>query len=397
LILVLTCGLTAPASRAIPAAQTKAAAAAVIQFEPIGRHIFIRVRINDSNPLWFIFDTGDKVAIVDLAKAKSLGLNLHGEVNVGGAGPGTLKGSLVRDATLKVIGAEGAPQPVVMAIPLDNIRSRFGHDVDGIIGADFIKQFVVEVDYPARVLRLHDKEKFEYSGSGEIIPTRLNSAGHPIIAARISVAGRAPLDGQFVVDLGSGGSLILNRPFVERESLLPSGKTIRAMGGGAGGRVTGRVGRIAELSIGRFRIDNPLTMFSQDRGGAFASSELQGNIGAQIMSKFKVLLDYSRGRMILEPNANFSGPISPALSGLRLIGEGQDYKTFRVEDMLEDSPASEAGLQIDDIVLSVNGRPAAELTLWRVNMILEEPGAHKLSVRRGDRTLQTTLTPRKLV
>src|SRR6185295_16347425 len=62
----------------------------VIPFELVTRHILIRVKINNSEPLWFIFDTGDKVAIVDLARAKSLGLNLQGEVNVGGAGAGTV-------------------------------------------------------------------------------------------------------------------------------------------------------------------------------------------------------------------------------------------------------------------------------------------------------------------
>ncbi|MEK6410063.1 MAG: aspartyl protease family protein [Acidobacteriota bacterium] len=371
----------------------------VIPFELVTRHILIRVRINNSDPLWFIFDTGDKVAIVDSGRARSLGLNLQGEINVGGAGAGTLKGSYVRDASLSVMGLEGNPQPVVLAVPLEGLEPRFGHDIDGIIGADFIKQFVVEVDYPARVLRLHDKNKFAYTGSGEILPLTFIHGGHPIMDAEVTVTGRPAIKGRFVLDFGSGASLALHRPFVEQENLPgPSQKTIRTMGGGGvGGKVTGRSGRIASLRIGKFQIDNPLALFSEDKSGAFASSQIQGNIGAQILSKFKVLLDYDRNRIIFEPNASFKDPIGSASSGLRFIAEGSDYKTFRVEELLEDSPATEAGIQQDDVVVAVDGRPAAELTLSSLHELFEKPVPRKLSVRRKGQTLQITLTPRRLI
>lgn len=400
LLLILVCGVAEFSHHIVPASQKVAEPApVVIPFELLTRHILIKVRINNSAPLWFIFDTGDDVAIVDLERARSLGLNLQGEVRVGGAGPGTLRGSRVRDASLSVVGLEGNLQPVVLALPLDGLRPRFGHDVDGIIGADFIRQFVVEVDYSARVLRLHSKQEFAYSGSGEIIPIHLNSAGHPSIDAEITVAGRRPIKGEFVIDIGSGAALALYRPFVEQEHLLgPAQKTIGLLGGGgAGGKVAGRVGRVAELKIGKFQIDSPLTLFSEDKAGAFASSEFQGNIGGQILSKFTVLLDYGRRRIILEPNASFNDLIGPAASGLRLIAEGADYKTFRVEELLEDSPATEAGLQKDDVIAAVDGRSAAELTLTTLNETLEKLTPHKLSVRRGGQTLQITLTPRRLI
>ena len=398
LAIFLAFGAAGASPRIVPAAQ-KAADTLVIPFELVTRHILIRVKINNSGPLWFIFDTGDKVAIVDLERAKSLGLSLQGEVNVGGAGAGTLKGSTVRDASLTVIGVEGNPQPVALALPLDWLKPKFGHDIDGIIGADFIKQFVVEIDYPARMLRLHDKSKFVYSGSGEILRLSFVNGGHPIIEAEITATGRPPVKGRFVLDFGSGASLALHTPFVEQQNLPgPSQKTIRAMGaGGAGGKITGRSGRVAELRIGKFQIDNPLTLFSEDRSGAFASSEIQGNIGEMILSKFKALLDYAHDRIILEPNASLKDPIAPASNGLRFSAEGSDYRTFRVEELLEDSPATEAGLQKDDVVVAVDGRPAADLTLSSLHETLEKPVAHKLSVRRGGQTLQITLTPRRLI
>lgn len=398
LALVLAFCAAVGSPQIVPSTQ-KASDPVVIPFELVTRHIMIRARINNSGPLWFIFDTGDKVAIVDMERAKSLGLSLQGEVNVGGAGAGTVKGATVRDASLAVIGVETNLQPVVLAIPLNGLEPRFGHDIDGIIGADFIKQFVVEIDYPARVLRLHDKDNFSYSGSGEILPLTFVHGGHPIIEAEVAVAGRPPIKGRFVLDFGSGASLALHTPFVNEQNLPePSQKTLRAMGGGGvGGQVTGRRGRVSELRFGKFRVDNPLTLFSQDKSGAFANSEIQGNIGAMILSKFKALLDYGRRRIILEPNGNFNDPIVPFSNGLTLIAEGPDYRKFRISEVLEESPATEAGLQKDDLITVVDGRPALELTLTSLLELLERPLPHKLSILRGGQTVHITLIPRKLI
>lgn len=65
--------------------------------------------------------------------------------------------------------------------------------------------------------------------------------------------------------------------------------------------------------------------------------------------------------------------------------------------MLENSPGTEAGLQKDDIITAIDGKPAADLSLTKVLELFERPVAYKLTVRRSDRTLQVTLTPRKLV
>jgi len=213
------------------------------------------------------------------------------------------------------------------------------------------------------------------------------------------VAGRPPVKGNFVVDIGSGGSLVLHSPVVEAEHLPPAGqKTVSTLGGaGAGGKVTGRVGRVASLTIGKYRIDEPLTLFSTDKAGAFSSTEQQGNIGQRILSKFEIYLDYAHNRLILEPNASLKSAIAPVGSGLGIVAEGTDFKTFRIDELLEDSPATEGGLRKDDVIIAADQTPANELTLSRLHEMFEQPKPHKLSVRRGSETLQIVLTPRKII
>jgi len=386
-----------------PAAQAPTTAPSsapiTIPFELVTRHIVIKVRVNNSRPLSFVFDTGDKVGIVDTDVANELGLKLEGQVHIGGAGAGQLPGSMVKDANWTLDGLNEFSQPVRLALPLARLAARFGQDFDGIIGSDFIRQFVVEVDYQQRVLKLYDKDKFVYSGGGESVPVQLNSQGHPILEGVVAPIDGEPIRGKFVLDLGSGGSLSLMSPVVSEHRLLANGlKTIKAIGvGGAGGRVTGQIGRVKSLQIGKYTIAQPVTLFSEDKAGAMATSALVGNIGQLIASKFRVFLDYNRDRIILEPSSTFADPMDRAGPGFALTTEGKDHATVRITDVLENSPASEAGLQIDDIVLSVNGAAASELRVSRMVEMFDRPNSYKLMVKRGEKTFPVTLVTRKLI
>lgn len=393
--------LTTTASRAIRFTPQQAPAASVVSlpFELATRHIIVKVKVGNSQPLSFILDTGDKYAIINLDRAKELGLTLGSPVRMGGAGPETSTGAFVKDSAFTIPGLAGFSQPVNLALPIGRLASRLGQDFDGIFGSEFIKEFVVEIDYPAQVLRLHDKDKFVYSGSGQSIPVEVNANGHPIMEAEVTPIGSAPVKGKFVVDIGSGGALVLHSHFVSERGLLnPNLKTIRVIGmGGAGGKVRGRIGRVSELKIGNFKISSPITMFAEDKAGAFANTVLLGNIGMQIVSKFRIFLDYKRDRIILEPNANFAKPFDRAHAGLAIHAEGKDYRTFRIDEVLENSPASAAGLQINDVIIAVDGKPAAALTMTNLNEMFEQPVDYLLIIQRGEQTLKVKLTPKRLV
>jgi hypothetical protein len=227
----------------------------------------------------------------------------------------------------------------------------------------------------------------------------VNGAGHAILEAEVTPIGSEPVKGKFVLDIGSGAALVLHSPFVTERGLLhPNLKTIKALGmGGAGGKVSGRIGRVTELRIGDYKIHAPITMFAEDRAGAFANTALLGNIGMQVVSKFRVFLDYKRNRIILEPNDSFAKPYDRAYPGIALQADPPDYRTFRIDDILENSPASEAGLQKNDVITAVDGKPVAKLTLSNLNEMLEQPVTYKLTIKRGEQTFKINLTPRRLV
>lgn len=370
-----------------------------LPFELVTGHIVLAVSVNGSNPLSFILDTGDKYGIIDVDRARELNLTLGGNIPIHGVGPQSTPGSLVKDATFGVAGLPGFSQNVTLAMPLKGLSAKLGHDVDGIIGADFLSEFIVELDYDARVVTLHNKQAFTYRGSGDTLPIRLNPSGHPIVHGSVTPVGGEPIAAEFAFDAGSGGTLALNSPFLVAHHLpAPALPTVKAIGhGGTGGSAAGRIGRVSALTIGRFTLHDLPALFSEDTAGAFAESDDQGNIGQKIIGRFRVFLDYARSRIILEPTAAIDDPFEPASAGLRIETAGADYRTFRVIDLLESSPASEAGLRRDDVITAIDARPASGLTLTTVLELFERPVARTLTIRRGTQALTVTLKPRKLI
>jgi hypothetical protein len=368
-------------------------------FELANKHILVNLSVGDSHPLPFILDTGNRYAIIDLDRAKQLNLRLTGDIKGAGAGAEVLHGAYVQASSFTIPGVSSFSQPLTLAFPLKKLEAPLGHEIDGVIGSDFIKEFVVEIDYQSHIVRLYDKYTFRYSGHGQSIPIEMNADGHPVVEAEVTPEGGEALKGKFLIDIGSSASLALYSPFVSGHNLLgPKLKTIRAMGAaGVGGEMQAQIGRVAELKIGDFRLSKPVTFFSQDKAGVFASSSAQGSIGEQILSRFNLFLDYGHSRIIFEPNKDFGQPFAPAEPGLVLEGVGSDFKTFRVVDVLEDSPASEVGLQKSDVITAIDGRPASAFSLSEVVEMFERPGTYSLDVQRGETKLHVALRPRRLI
>jgi hypothetical protein len=203
-----------------------------------------------------------------------------------------------------------------------------------------------------------------------------------------------------VVDTGSRGGLVLNRPFVEENKLVEAlPKTFAAtIGGGAGGECKGLVGRLESMQLGPFLLKEPVVALSQDRTGVLASPNFAGIIGGPILQRCRVFFDYQHEQLILEPYARVPAPYEYDMSGTFLIAEGPDFKRLKVQSVAEDSPAAEAGLRCGDVITAIDGRPAAEFTLEQVRQLLCQPGREcQLDVQRGDESFRVKLKLRRLI
>ena len=264
---------------------------------------------------------------------------------------------------------------------------------------------MVEIDYVNKAISLHEPQGYKYSGSGEIVPLVMledDSGGKvPLVRGEIRQQGRAAVVGKFIADTGVRSGISFNTPFGETNKLLHfARKTIQApLPGGSMVRESKQpVGRVPAVRLGRFTFKNPIAIFFQDKRGIIASPEFDGVIGGEILRRFKVIYDYSRQQMILEPNRHISEPEEYDMSGVLLIAEGVDLKTFRVKQIIDGSPASTAGLREGDIVSAVDGKPASRLTLEQVRQMFKQKGrGYRLNIERGDQTFQTIIKLKRLI
>jgi predicted aspartyl protease len=402
----LACALAAPVvlSAQLPdstacasPAPTSAAQPSTIPIDVFSNHVYVKVCAGD-RPLDFILDTGAGATFLDLHTAERFGIKLGGSFTGRGAGAGTIAGAQLEGATVRLAGS-ALVQPVPSALDISRLPPREGHRMDGILGYDFIRRFVVAIDYVKQELRLYDPRTFKYDGPGESIPITFSN-NHPHVDAEVRLADGTSLKGRMVVDVGSSGSLALTQSFSDANHLRDRvGKTIhRRSGGGVGGAVTADVGRVEALRLGALVIARPVTSLPGDSAGVMSgNAEWVGNIGGEILRRFTVYLDYPNRRMILEPHAGTSEPFEADMSGVGFV-MNDSLTRAAVDYVVPGSPAMEAGLTVGDTLMTIDGQPANGPAVREMRKRFRRDGERiVLTVRRGGETRTITLVTRRLV
>lgn len=374
----------------------KGRAALKIPFELMNNLIYVRARVNNSEPLWFILDTGASVTILNERVAKGLGLRALRRERGTGTG-GAIEVGMIDGVTLSMPGVAVSGQ-TVGAFPLDQFAPIAGRSVGGIIGYDFIKEFVLEIDHGANQLNLYEPANYKYKGAGEIIPVNFFNQ-KPHVRATLIVSDQQSFEGTFEIDTGSDGAMVVSTPFVKAHKLDELIRNRRmSNSGGAGGTVGASDGRVAGVRLGKFTLKRPLVMLIQARAGEHATEKFDGVIGGEFFRRFKLIIDYSRRRVILEPNAHLADPVEADMSGLEFAADGEDFKQYVVNEVTANSPASEAGFKEEDVLTAIDGRPASAFTLERIRALLRREGEeHTLTVKRENKTLTFRIKLRRLL
>ena len=397
LVLILAIPVRAAGTAPAPAARFDSGGQALkIPFDDDFGLVFVKVRVNDSRTAWFLLDSGFDANILSTGLAKSLGVALADVQRIPQPGGEIEMG---RAAGL-VFGLPGVTlvNQTAQTAPLAPLEPFVGRSLDGILGHEFIRQLVVEIDYAAAVLNLYDPAGWQYDGGGEILPVTITGA-QPFVPGQVLLAGRKPVAGRFKLDTGSLDTIGFNRNFLSAHRLPEVGRPRREEPGLAvGGETRGVRFRVDGFRLGS-RVLKGLPVGGTLDSKGFEDRSDAGTIGAGVLGRFRLVLDYARRRAILEPNARFAEPFPFDMSGAWVTAGGPDWQDFRVHRVLPGTPAAEAGLREGDVILAVDGRLAETLTLALVRELLQGPDgqARRLRIRRGDGELTVDLKLRKLI
>jgi hypothetical protein len=277
--------------------------------------------------------------------------------------------------------------------PAINFAPSLGVPIHGIIGYDFFKDFVVEINYSSRYIRLHstDKYKSKRCSSCEVFDIEFFN-NKPYINGVVSIKGE---EIPVTLLIYSGGSDALWLFDDEERGLNVLEKHFDDfLGRGLSGSVYGKRARIDKFSIGKFNLKNVNVAFPDSTSISFVRKfkDRSGTISGEVLKRFNIIFDYPNGKISLKKNRNFSEPFYYNKSGISLEHDGVrvlksveenrgisrfqsvnesvatsslissgSYKytlepSFKIVELRIDSPAFRAGLQVGDVILNINNR-----------------------------------------
>ncbi len=148
--------------------------------------IWLKVAVaGQSDPLNFLLDSGAGTSVLDLAAARRLGLQL-GERQ-------TVQGIHGRSVAYRLKGFAAAAASVaipssLLAVDLSGASVSCHQRIDGLLGADFFRDRIVQIDFAAQTIRLLLRSEVNAAGC-EILPL---TPRNDTFCTRLSVNGNAP-------------------------------------------------------------------------------------------------------------------------------------------------------------------------------------------------------------
>lgn len=408
-----------------------------IRFELINNLIIIPVEINGTE-LSFILDSGvSKPILFNITQSDSISINKVSEVTIRGLGTGKpMKALSSRGNYFRIGDARNLGQDLYVVLDRNiNLSPALGFPVHGIMGYDLFRDFVVEVNYATRTLKLHDPRKYR-SRSGrksQTIPLEIEDR-KAYVKGTVLMRDTANVPVKLLVDTGSSDALWLF-PEPTKGLEVPSENYEDYLGTGLSGEIYGKRSKVGGIKIGDFVLKEAKVAFPhwESFAGMARMGGRDGSVGGEVLKRFHMVFDYSRGELTLKKNGSFKDPFQYNMAGLRLQHNGLRYiaesiagpngvvkeekSTFgNVQILLENktrlslvpeiivsgiragSPADQAGLREGDVILAVNGKGVHHYKLQDVlEMINEKEGKRvRLLIERYNRDLLFSFVLKKV-
>jgi predicted aspartyl protease len=259
-----------------------------------GGHVFVKAEVGGGKELSFLIDTGAESNFIHSRIAEELGIEGEGILEAVGYG-GSAGISFIRVPSLKLGGVVIEDQTWA-SYDLSQLRRGIPH-LDGILGYDFIANFVIDIDYSGSTVTLHKPGTWNPDEGSNRIPLGFFKK---VPTTQGMLDG---MQGTFMLDTGSSNFLDLTRSYAEAHSILGDSEeralTMRGMGGDT--RITLR--DMDMLRLGDLEFENPTVgILLGNTGGLASIEEIDGNIGSQLfMSYGRAVFDYGDRSLYLIP------------------------------------------------------------------------------------------------
>lgn len=367
-------------------------------FKFINNLIILPVVINNSDTLQFILDTGVGISIMtELSIGDSLILNYTRQVKLNGLGQGEPIDALHSSGNnFNVSNIRATNQDMIILLQnVFDLSSVFGTRIHGLLGYNIFANFIVEIDYSKKIISFHDPETYKYkkgwwifqsSRKNETLPLIIHNT-KPYILAYILMNNGTRIPVKLLVDTGASHSLWLDT-FSDTLIKVPDATTEVFLGKGLNGDIFGKLGKIPEVQIGNFVFSDPIVAFpdSMSAGQSKGLDYRNGTLGAELLRRFNVIIDYPNKKITLAKNNNFNDPFKVNRCGIDIETPIPGLPYYVISHVRKGSPAEDAGLRRGDEIKYINNNHTYNLSINDIyEFFYKKPGKKvKLGINRDE-------------
>jgi hypothetical protein len=203
---------------------------------------------------------------------------------------------------------------------------------------------------------------------------------------------------KLMVDTGASDALWLSEKSDERIK-LPKQHIETFIGRGLSGDLYGTKGRIDAIWVGPLVLPKPIVAFPENEliTQLISSNDRNGTLGAEILRRFVVTIDYRNARLTLSPTPLIREAFNYNMSGMEVVNPMPGLPIFTISDIRENSPAYFAGLKLNDQIISINSNSNEAITLNDINLLLQskENRTIRMKVLREGQEIKTSFELKK--
>lgn len=375
-----------------------------IHFKLINNLIFIPIKVNGVE-LNFLLDSGvDETLLFSMEDKKEVSFFNVEKIALRGLGSeASIEGLKSQNNTLEIPGLKSTGH--VLYVILDqtfNLSSHIGIPVNGIIGYQFLKNNLIEINYDKKRITIYDKNKKnrkKIEKRFQDVPVTIEKL-KPYINCSV-ILDNIEIPVKLLVDIGNSDAVWL---FQKTSELIkvPEKNFEDYLGRGFSGDVMGKRAQIKKFTMSKFDFQNPVIAFPDTISLRHVKmvKNRAGSVGAEILKRFTIVFDYPNQKMYFKKNSHFNSPFSYNKSGIELqhfglqwvqetvrletvpLTEGTNtannfkYKfvlkpVYLITSVRKNSAAALSGIQKDDVLVKINGLPAYKYSLEKINSILK--------------------------
>lgn len=248
----------------------------------------------------------------------------------------------------------------------DLLTSVYGIRIDGIMGFSVLRRFIVHIDYDNLMLTFLNPGIHKYPTGGTILRPSFNN----IPMQPGTVKDNTTAKQRFYFDTGGGLCLLLSQDFVTDSALFSKKKkTLPTVAEGLGGKKSMYITTVKDFRLGPYKFKKVPTYVFDDEYNVTSYPTLGGLMGADLLRRFNITLNYPKAEIHLLPNSHFRDPFDYSYSGMEVY-----YTEGRVivGDIIKGSPADEAGLLIGDEIFAVDN--VVGTSFQAIKNLLQEAG-----------------------